>query len=433
MLKSSNNPLPCYMANRSLSIGPTGQVRNCCQAKNLSNSTFLNKGFVNDKNSIKTVYNSSELKRVRTQLIKGTWPKECVYCQEAEEAGMDSLRQISNFEHNYTLSKKDFKNLSYENIEYLDITLGNICNLKCRTCNPWVSHSWIDEYNDVTGKLTHPEKEVYKTVVKAADIVKNPWFVNAFKNNYFDPILPNLKHINFLGGEPLVVKEHYVWLRQIVEKGFSKNITLRYNTNGSTIPKELLEIWKDFKKIILSVSIDATEDLAHYVRYPSKWKIISRNLQKLEIYSKKYKNITVHLSTTISSLNLHGLPDLLEWSRLQYNNWCIEDEVGYYGFVNAIPHFNIVHYPNFFHIQHIPDKNKDFFISLINEEYEKSKNSSYSPWEKEKIKNILGINEHLTKTGNILEWNKFVEVTKASDRYRGVNIVDYIPWMKEYF
>ena len=34
-------------------------------------------------------------------------------------------------------------------ITYLDLTLGNICNLQCKTCNPWSSHNWLKEVKEL--------------------------------------------------------------------------------------------------------------------------------------------------------------------------------------------------------------------------------------------------------------------------------------------
>ena len=70
---------------------------------------------------------------------------------------------------------------------------------------------------------------------------KNPWYKRAFKENIFDPLLPTLRTINFLEGEPLVVKEHDMWLDRIVKKGWAGNKTLQYTSNGTTIPNRLIE------------------------------------------------------------------------------------------------------------------------------------------------------------------------------------------------
>ena len=151
-----------------------------------------------------------------------------------------------------------------------------MCNLKV-SCNPGIR--WIEE-----GLLYHTDWDETAYKIGTASSV-NPWFIKAFEEGFFDDVLPNIRVINFIGGEPLVVEEHYVWLQHIIDNGWAHNIELHYNTNATTIPDRLLDIWDKFRGVILSLSIDAIGDLAYYVRHPSKWRVVERNVQKLKEFS----------------------------------------------------------------------------------------------------------------------------------------------------
>ena len=60
----------------------------------------------------------------------------------------------------------------------------------------------------------------------------------------------------FRVGEPLIIEEHKESLRSLVKNNKAKNIRLEYNTNLTTIPDEVFELWKNFKEIRIAASID---------------------------------------------------------------------------------------------------------------------------------------------------------------------------------
>jgi hypothetical protein len=230
----------------------------------------------------------------------------------------------------------------------------------------------------------------------------------------------------------LVVDEHYTWLEHIIEKGWSQNIELHYNTNGTTIPDRLLDIWDKFRGVVLSLSIDATDDLAYYVRFPSKWKIIKRNIEKLKKFSKTRTGVIVHTHVTISVMNLHDLPNVLNWCKENYDTWHYTWDWGNHGYQNCLPHFNIVEYPRNQHIRNLPEERKKLMNDMLEQQHAKFKNAALPDWEQWAVDAILGLKNQLNQEPNEGDWQKYINNTKASDRFRKVNILDYIPWMEEY-
>lgn len=434
----------------SFSVHAHGKARACCVSKDKSKTHI--EGYT-DLISLKDVYNNEQnynattniedfvndpaLMKIREKMLQGKKPEECSRCWNLEDNGIKSFRQIQNTTYkdciNQELSHID-KNgkMDISSIKYLDITLGNVCNLKCRSCNPWNSHRWIEEGPHVLH--TGWTDSAYKVGRLSSDA---PWFARAFAEGFFDDVLPNIEAINFLGGEPLVVQEHYTWLENIIEQGYSKNISLFYNTNGTTLPLDLFKIWSQFKHVNLGLSIDAIGDLAYYVRHPTKWKVIEKNIEKLADYSKTYKNIHVQTHVTLSVLNLHDLPNLLLWCKQNYDTWHYEsaDSSGYwsnYGYQNCIPHFNIVENPSWLHIKHFPQEEKDKLSVMIDQQIQMVSGWRLNDWEDVFIQNLQGVNTTMNQEGDKTEWKKFIENTTSSDNYRGLNIVDYIPWMSNY-
>ena len=81
--------------------------------------------------------------------------------------------------------------------------------------------------------------------------------------------LTDLTTVHFCGGEPLYDKDALNYLNSIQNK---KDVFLSYATNGQTFPNDkILQTWKEFKKVTLSISVDASDDQYDYFRYPCKW------------------------------------------------------------------------------------------------------------------------------------------------------------------
>ena len=70
----------------------------------------------------------------------------------------------------------------------------------------------------------------------------------------------------------------------------------------------------NFKQAILNISVDGTEDVYNYIRYPHTWDKFLTNIEKLKPYRDK---IDIQLKNTISILNAKNL---VEWE-----NWAMED------------------------------------------------------------------------------------------------------------
>jgi len=430
----------CYYAMQSISVNHSGYFRPCCfthlrteskiDTKNLS-AVFREK----TESNIETLLNDKKLKKLRKDLLKGKKADPCKACWKLEEAGIKSFRQINNEIYDDQIDKNldNLKNngfLKKEAVTYLDITLGNTCNLKCRSCSPWASNQWIDESKTVP----HTDWD-HNTYKHAKEIHSDPWYIKAFDKDFFDPVLPNIKSINFVGGEPLVAKEHYAWLEHIIDQGWAKNIRLFYNTNGTVLPKSLLDIWNQFAGINLSLSLDAVGELAHYVRYPSNWKVIERNIEKIKKYSKTNENFTVHTHVTLSVLNIHAIDEMLDWCLRQYKDWHYhnKDYSRHYGYQNVLPHFNIVEHPDNMNIRHLPDEIKEQVKETLDTSYNKFLNLDCIPeWETHSLENIKNLKNILNQERNSEKWNHFIENTKASDKYRNIDIKEYIPWIREY-
>ena len=322
----------CMIPWTSIETSPVGYYRPCClYRENLSDDS--GKYYTTSKNSIQEVMNSKFMKNLRTEFKKGSRPVGCESCWKEEDAGKKSKR-IHTWEKAHTLGQVHVAKDIISPV-FIDLKLGNICNLKCRICWAGSSSQWATE-----NIKTDPgsEKQWRKLLKEGA------WPRN--KNNFFDSleeVLPHIRYFEITGGEPLMIKQQFDVLRKCVEKNYAKHIEVHYNTNGTQFPeKELNEIWPHFKRIELAFSIDDIKRRFEYQRHPAKWNIVNDNMKKFKVSG--LKNLSTQVCTTINFFNIAYVDELIpyidEW---QPDFWYI----------------NSLHNPSEFDIQQLPKDIKD--------------------------------------------------------------------------
>lgn len=314
-------PLPwIHLATR-----PNGEVRVCCTA-NASGA-----GYTDDKeaglvtrdgsnmnlstHTLEEVWNSDYMKDTRLKMLKGEVPISCTKCFNEESNGIISKRQWETIVwkdrlnvHEVVANTASDGSLPVD-IPYFDLRLGNTCQLKCVMCSPHDSSAWVREW-----KLQYKK---YKIVELQTDQHWNSDFDYTWykKGNFLDSMKSqsaNIKELYFAGGEPLLIPEHYKILEFMVESGASKSCILRYNSNGLELPEKLFELWTHFKEVKFNFSVDDIEHRNDYIRYPSKWKDVVTNLERMD---NTPDNITVNIACAVQLLNVLYVPELVRWKQ----------------------------------------------------------------------------------------------------------------------
>jgi hypothetical protein len=191
--------------------------------------------------------------------------------------------------------------------------------------------------------------------------------------------IPNLKQVYFAGGEPLMIKEHKMFLEEIIRQGYADKILIRYNSNGLILSDDIINLWKQFKKVKFAVSIDDITDRNHYIRYPTDWSVLEANLRKLD---NTPDNIHVSIATAIQILNIKTLPELAKWKITQkfkkINLENIYDGVLAGG---GIINMHLLYIPTFLSIKCLPAEDKvevrrifGEFANWLHEHYSKDVN-----------------------------------------------------------
>ncbi|NQY99461.1 MAG: radical SAM protein [Bdellovibrionales bacterium] len=122
--------------------------------------------------------------------------------------------------------------------------------------------------------------------------------------------IDHVQHIYMAGGEPMLIDQHYEFVGQCVDRGFSKNIILEYNTNMTVLPQKAIDLWQEFKQVRVGASIDGFGEVLELQRYPAKWPAIYRNLQKLDALPAP---VMSWLACTVTAYNVLHLPDFMKW------------------------------------------------------------------------------------------------------------------------
>ncbi|AGH96563.1 twitch domain-containing radical SAM protein [Pseudobdellovibrio exovorus] len=302
----------CVLAWNHLATHPGGEVSLCCisdhrdaasMAKN-SQSQLLNL----TKNSLDEILNSEVFCNTRKQMLEGKRPPICEVCYRHEDAGLQSKRQYENAQYPKTLkqvkSRTDTSGAVSLDLEFLELRLGNLCNLKCRTCNPASSSKWTTDYEALSSELN------YLTQYNC----KNEGFSWPEKSEVWDGLLTasskSLKTIYINGGEPMLSQKHFSFLQSLIEKGDAKKIELIYSINCTLLSPKALDLWPHFKKVVVKVSVDDLDKRNKYIRYPADWNAIEKNLQTL-----KKLPLELSLMQTVSAYNFYYLDEYWSWAQ----------------------------------------------------------------------------------------------------------------------
>ena len=70
-----------------------------------------------------------------------------------------------------------------------------------------------------------------------------------------------------------------------------------------------------FKRVEFNLSIDGIGDTIEYVRFPTKWKVVEKNLNYFKELNDKHDNIDVKIIPSIQLLNFVGFYKLVKLSK----------------------------------------------------------------------------------------------------------------------
>lgn len=340
-----SNDTFCPLPFKHLYTHTDGRLKACCISSYFKTPISLK------TQSIEESYNQDEFKKLRLDLSNGIKNPLCNACWDKERVGIESLRQYWKEELSSDYKMED-DGYIVPNFEYIDVRFSNLCNFKCIMCN--------HEYSS----LHYTDKQKEKGLPKVLKI----------KENFVEELLPyikNVKHIYFAGGEPLITQEHFELLNFLHKH--KRDVSIIYNTNLSVVKydvNDLFLLWKDFKEVLVQVSLDGLYEKGEKIRVGLKTDNLIKNIRTLQD-----NNIKTHISYTVGSYNVF---DIYEFIQTLFDLNLVYNE-------NEIHINNFVSIPKKYSIKRLKPSEKKSAISYLNDNIENLKTDRL----KNQIKNII--------------------------------------------
>ena len=400
-----------------------GAVKICCRSAPI--------GFIQE-NTLEEIWNSDTMRLVRKQVLHSERPEVCKPCFDLEDQGVESLRQrhingvIPEARINlYPTAIAKLNNTDYTmpfEFPTMEIKLNNLCNLKCRMCNPLDSTSWND-WNEVKPFYEKESNYLVPTVAKLVkipgqyigpfDVTENWW-------NDFERLIPHFRRVEFAGGEPLMDPQHYKILDML--KPYAKNIEIKYATNGTTLGisknRTIHDYWPYFRSVAVNVSMDGIHDVYNYIRSNSDFNQIEKNIKEI----RSIPNVSrVVGAFTAQAGNILQAAECIDY---------------FINEMNIVFYSHRVSYPNCLSAQVLPQELKELALQRLTAVEQRlctfssiQNNSLLEKITRQQIKD--NINYLKAKDQSHL-WLEFVEFNRKLDLTRNQNLETAVPEFKNY-
>lgn len=403
------------------------------------------------KNNPSALHNTKFKKRQRKLMLDGKRPPECDYCWNVEDDGGSGLsdriyKSADTWAAPYI---KDIISKPWDdnvNPSYLEVSFSSKCNFKCSYCTPQVSSKWMEEIKKYGAYPTSTNFNSLEWLKQSnampIDTEINP-YVEAFWK-WWPDVSKELKHFRITGGEPLLSKDTFKVLNELIETP-KPDLEVSINTNmcvSDEILNKFIEKIKvicgenKVKKFKIFTSAEAYGKQAEYIRYGlnyNKW------LDNIRRVLKEVPNCSFTCMSTYNFLSLFSFDkfskDILD----------IKKDFGGYNKKHPI----ILDVPYLRHPPHqsifiMPERFKKYIydqVTFMHENVENSTwygtaNNRFYQWEADKFKRIYELVTYIDENNEtdpnvMLDRSDFIKFVNEHDRRRGTNFIETFPEMEE--
>ena len=237
-------------------------------------------------------FNSAEQHALRESMLRHDPLPSCIDCRDQQILGTHSPR-----DDGWNIYKQLIKHSSFDpipNLEFIEISFSNICNLKCKMCGGDRSTKWASD----------------------SEAMGFPLFGKLVNNvNISDAMLQTLRFIRVLGGEPLLHEDQLIEiLTRALQLGKISQLTIGITTNGMIMPSdELVRLLQRCQNTFWTISVDAFGDLNDYIRSGSDWHTVSTTIHELQRLSEQIGTWSIDLGSVCMLYNINLMPALTDW------------------------------------------------------------------------------------------------------------------------
>ena len=253
----------------------------------------------------------------QTMLLKNQIPAHT--CKLCVRNGDNAIRHSWNtWTDDFITNSKDVL-MDTDHVQYIEIDIGDQCDLACVYCGPWSSTTW--------------KKEVGQSV-KSKDEYTIEW-----TRRMMELLVERIKQIdktrrlsiNFLGGEPTLMPEVYTLIDNLtpIFKTFDEKVNLMFTTNLNTKGPlfdrmvDTIKKTNEFAHWTIGVSIENIGPRAELVRYGLDWNRFHHNMMELQHHAK------IALTCTHNYFSLPHFDETLEYFFNSFSTKFNDDRVGH--------------------------------------------------------------------------------------------------------
>jgi MoaA/NifB/PqqE/SkfB family radical SAM enzyme len=399
-----------------------GAVKICCRSQPI--------GWIQD-DSLENIWNNHQMREVRKKVLCGERHEVCKPCFDLEDQGVESLRQRHikdaipesriNLYPDALSTLTDEYTMPFE-FPTMEIKLNNLCNLKCRMCNPLDSTNWKD-WDKVVPFYKKENNYLVPTVERLVN--KPGQYIGSFDDTdnwweSFEKLLPHFRRVEFAGGEPLMDPQHYKILDML--KPYGHQIELKYATNGTTLGiskgRTIHDYWPHFRSIAVNVSIDGIHDVYNYIRGNGDFNVVEENIREIQ----RIPNVSrVVGAFTAQAGNILQAAECIDY---------------FINKLNIVFYSHRVSYPNCLSAQVLPRELKDLAIKRLEEV--KLRVPDFENVKKHPILKQITLQQiqdninYMNSKDQSHLFNDFIEFNLQLDKSRGQSLFDVMPELLEF-
>lgn len=354
----------------------------------------------------------------RKMMLDGKFPSSgCDYCEKIESAGGVSDRLASLQIPDLTPPELDHDlQAVHVTPRILEVYLDNICNMSCIYCSETDS-SKIQIENKKFGNAAFTGSGITIPTIKSNN--NSQQYVEKFFD-YLKDNCHNLKRLHILGGEPFYQK-NFERVLDFLKQNKNPSLQLNIVTNLMVAENKLLDFVdlakyliknKQIQRLDITASIDCFGPEQEYVRYGLN---LDRFLKNFSILVS-HKWITLHTNSTITSLTIKTMPDMLKYMH----------DIKKYRKLNTA--FGLVVDMPWLHPDIFPG---DFFKSDFDKIIDCM--SDASEWDSVQKQYMVGIAKQLEQSNEDSTKIKDLKIyLDELDRRRGLSWQQTFPWLDQY-
>jgi hypothetical protein len=230
-----------------------------------------------------------EFSRLRRRMLAGDAVPSCAVCDRQRDDGQPSTRDDFN---------GSYGRPTEPHLRYLEMSFGNLCNLRCRMCGSGASSRWIA---DELRLGLEPDPLLRRDL----DVLQGiP--------------LDGLDLLRVGGGEPLMEQEMICGLLRMVSdaQGGLGNLEFTMVSNGTIdIGGELMELMLSCRKVLLQTSVDGLDPFNAYQRTGSVFAEIEPRLRLYDsMHARARSGTWTHrIAYSLGILNVGGFMPFVDW------------------------------------------------------------------------------------------------------------------------